>query len=59
MAVKVLKSTRCCRSADKKVTQQRMDEDEEQRVTDNTSWILLGMPKTTAYKKMTTEYRIC
>jgi len=23
---------------------QRMDEDEEQRVTDETSWILLGMP---------------
>jgi len=34
-----------------------MDEDEEQRVTDETSWILLGMPKTTAYKTMTTEYR--
>ena len=36
-----------------------MDEDEEQRVTDETSWILLGMSKLTAYKKMTTEYRNC
>jgi hypothetical protein len=33
-----------------------MDEDEEQRVADETSWILLGIPTTTAYK-MTTEYR--
>jgi hypothetical protein len=36
-----------------------MDEDEEQRVTDETSWILLGIPKATAYKTMTTEYRNC
>jgi hypothetical protein len=34
-----------------------MDADEEQRVTDETSWILLGMPTTTAYKMTTTEYR--
>jgi hypothetical protein len=36
-----------------------MDEDEEQRLTDETSCILLGMPKTAAYKTMTTEYRNC
>jgi hypothetical protein len=36
-----------------------MDEDEEQRVTDETSWISLGMPTTTTYKKMKTEYRNC
>jgi hypothetical protein len=41
----------------KNVTQQRKDEDEEQRVTDRTCWILLGMPTTTAYMTMTTEYR--
>jgi len=41
----------------KNVTQQRMDEDEGQRVADEASWILLGMPTTTAYKTMTTEYR--
>jgi hypothetical protein len=43
----------------KNVTQQRMDEGEQQRVTDETSWILLGMPTMTAYKKMTMEYRNC
>jgi len=36
-----------------------MDEDEEQRVTDETSWILLEMPKLTGYKTMKTEYRNC
>jgi len=34
----------------KNVTQQLMDEDEEQRVTDETFWILLGMPTTTEYR---------
>jgi len=34
-----------------------MDEDEEQRVTDEASWILLGMPTTTGHRTMTTEYR--
>jgi len=43
----------------KNVTQQRMDEDEEQRVADETSWVLLGMRKTTADTTMTTEYRNC
>jgi hypothetical protein len=33
-----------------------MDVDEEQRVTDETSWSLLGMPTTTVYKKMATKY---
>jgi hypothetical protein len=41
----------------KNVTQQRKDEDEEQRVTDRTCWILLGMPTTTAYMTVTTECR--
>jgi len=36
-----------------------MDEDEEQRETDGTSCILLGMPRKTAYKMMSTEYRNC
>jgi hypothetical protein len=27
-----------------------MDEDEERRVTDETSWILVGMPKTATYR---------
>jgi len=36
-----------------------MDEDEEERVTDEASWILLGMPKLTGYNTMTTEYRNC
>jgi hypothetical protein len=36
-----------------------MDEDEEQRETDKTNWILLGMSTTTVYKTMTTEYRNC
>jgi len=36
-----------------------MDEDEEQRVTDETFWILPGMPKLTGYKTMQTEYRDC
>jgi hypothetical protein len=41
----------------KNVTQQRMDKDEAQRLTDETSWNLLGMQMTTAYKMTTTEYR--
>jgi len=36
-----------------------MDEEDDQGVTDETSWILLGLPKLTAYKTMTTEYRNC
>jgi hypothetical protein len=36
-----------------------MDEDQEQRVTDGTSCVLLGMPRKTAYKKIATEYRNC
>jgi hypothetical protein len=36
-----------------------MDEDEEQGVTDETSWISEGMPMTTSYKTMMTEYRNC
>ena len=52
--VPVLKRKQCCRNVNKNVTQQRIDEKEEQRVTDETSWILLGMP-TTAYKTMTME----
>jgi hypothetical protein len=52
-----IKRTRCCRSVNKNVTQQRKDEDEEQRVTDRTCWILLGMSTTTAYMTMTTECR--
>ena len=52
-----IKRTRCCRSVNKNVTQQRKDEDEEQRVTDRTCWILLGMSTTTAYMTVTTEYR--
>jgi len=36
-----------------------MDEDEGQRVNDGTSWILLGMATTTAYKKLATECRNC
>jgi hypothetical protein len=36
---------------------QRMDDEEEQRTTDKTSWILPGMPTTTAYKTLTMEYR--
>jgi len=53
----VLKCKQCCRNVNKNVTQQRIDEKEEQRVTDETSWTLLGMPTTTAYKMMMTEYR--
>jgi len=53
------KHTSSCRSVNKNVTNQRKDEDEEQTVTDETSWILLGMPTTTAYKTMMTEYRNC
>jgi hypothetical protein len=34
-----------------------MDEEEEQRVNEETSWILLGMPTTTAYKTVTMEHR--
>jgi hypothetical protein len=34
-----------------------MDEDKEQQVTDETSWILLEMTTTTAYKKMATGYK--
>jgi len=43
----------------KYVTQERRDEEEEeQRVTNETSCILLRVPKT-AYKKKATEYRKC
>jgi hypothetical protein len=35
------------------------EEEEEERVTDETSWILLGMPTRRAYKTMTMEYRNC
>jgi hypothetical protein len=34
-----------------------MDEEEQQRVNEQTPWILLGMPKTTAYMTVTMEYR--
>jgi hypothetical protein len=44
---------------EKNITEQRMDEDEEQRVTDEKSWILLGMPTATVYKKLATECRNC
>jgi hypothetical protein len=41
---------------DTNVSQQRMNKDEQQRVTEETSCTLLGVPTTTAYKT-TTECR--